>query len=212
MNFFRFDSPFWRGINKAVFVLYTGFLWFLGSIPVVTMGASTSALLEVLMKMAKNQEGYIGAAFFRAWKSNLKQGLKLGIPLMLVTVVFGVNAFYYGVLGGKAFWVQTVLFLVLLTFALGLWVYVFAVTARFENSAGDTFRMAVVLLFRNLGWTLVIVLIQLLTLFLCCFFVYFPILFITGISGYAQACIFNHIFDRLIEDGGIQEKNREGLS
>lgn len=38
------------------------------------------------------------------------------------------------------------------------------------------------------------------------FFVYFPILFITGISGYAQACIFNHIFDRLIEDGGIQEK------
>ena len=35
------------------------------------------------------------------------------------------------------------------------------------------------------------------------FFVYFPLLFIMGISGYMQAAIFDHIFQNLIDQGEI---------
>lgn len=66
--------------------------------------------------------------------------------------------------------------------------------------------MAAVLALRNPAWTIVILLVQILTIAVCWFFLYFPLLFVMGITGYFQAVIFNHIFDRLIEQGEIIER------
>ena len=206
MNFFSLNSPFARGINKLVMMLYAGVLWFLCSLPIVTWGAATAALYEVMLKAVKNQEGYIAAGFFKAFRANLKQGLQLGIPLLLAQAVFGFNLFYYGVLGGREFRVQTVVFTLLSLLTLTLSSYVFAIVAKFENSASGHFRMAFVLLFRCGGWSAAILVIQVLTVFLIWFFVYLPVLFIMGISGYLQAVIFDHVFQGLIDRGDITEE------
>ncbi len=205
MNFFSLNSPFARGINKLVQMLYAGFLWFLCSIPILTMGAATAALYEVLLKAVKDQEGYVGSSYFRAFRQNLKQGLQLGIPLQLAQIVFAFNLFYYGVLGGEGFRVQTVVFAVLSSLTLTMFSYVFAVMAKFENTAAGHFRMAVAVMIRCPGWTVAILILQALTVFLTWFFVYFPALFIMGISGYMQAAIFDHIFQNLIDRGLIEE-------
>lgn len=204
MNFFSFNSPFARGINKLVQMLYTGFLWFLCSIPIFTMGAATAALYQVLLKAVKNQEGYLGSSFLRAFRQNLKQGLQLGLPLQLAQIVFGFNLFYYGVLGGERFWIQTMVFAVLSLLTLATFAYVFAVMAKFENTAAGHFRMAVAVMVRYPGWTVGILILQALTVFLTWFFMYFPLLFIMGISGYMQAAIFDHIFQNLMDRGQIE--------
>ena len=67
--------------------------------------------------------------------------------------------------------------------------------------------MVFLLAVRNPGWTIVITVIQVLTVLICWGFLYFPAMFIMGISGYAQAAVFNRIFDRLIEQGKITETN-----
>lgn len=206
MNFFSLNSPFARGVNKLVTTLYVGILWFLCSIPVITLGAATAALYEVLLKAVKNQEGYIAGTFFKAFRRNLKQGIQLGVPLLLAEIVFAFNAFYYGVLGGEGYRVQTVLFLFLFLLTLTLFSYVFAIMAKFENTASGHFRMSCVLMFRCIGWSVAILILQSLTLFLIWFFVYFPLLFIMGISGYMQAAVFDHIFQSLIDKGEITEK------
>lgn len=207
MNFFSLNSPFARGVNKLVTMLYAGLLWFVCSIPVITSGAATAALYEVLLKAVKDQEGYIAGSFFRAFKENLKQGIQMGIPLLLAGTTFAFNAFYYGVFGGEGFRVQTVLFILLFLLVLTLSSYVFAVMAKFENTVSGHFRMACVLMVRCFGWSLAILVIQALTLFLTWFFIYFPILFIMGISGYMQAAVFEHIFQGLIDRGEIAEKD-----
>ena len=205
MNLFSLNSPFARGIGKLVIMLYAGILWFLCSIPIVTIGAATAALYEVLLRAVKDQEGYITGSFFKAFRENLKQGMQIGIPLLLVTAVFAFNLFYYGVLGGKGFWIQTAVFAVLLLLSLTAFSYVFAAMARFENTAPGHVRFAVALMVRCPGWTIVILVLQALTVFLTWFFVYFPALFIMGISGYMQAAVFEHIFRKLIEEGKIEE-------
>lgn len=207
MNLFSLNSPFARGVNKLVMMLYAGILWFLGSIPIITMGASSAALYEVLLKAVKNQEGYITGSFFRAFRGNLKQGLQLGIPLLLAQFVFAFNLFYYGVLGGEGFRIQTAVFAVLSLLTLTAFSFVFAVMAKFENSASGHFRMAVALMARCPGWAAAILVIQALTVFLTWFFVYFPVLFIMGISGYMQAAVFDHIFQSLIDRGVIEEES-----
>ena len=210
MNLFGLNSPFARGVNKLVMMLYAGALWFLCSIPIVTMGAATAALYEVLLKAVKNQEGYVGGSFFRAFRGNLKQGLQLGIPLLLAQIVFAFNLFYYSVLGGEGFRVQTVVFAVLSLLTLTAFSCVFAVMAKFENTASGHFRMAVALMVRCPGWMAVILALQALTVFLTWFFVYFPVLFIMGISGYMQAAVFDHVFQRLIDAGVIEEEGTAG--
>ena len=63
-------------------------------------------------------------------------------------------------------------------------------------------------MFRCPGWTAVILVLQALTVFLNWFFVYFPLLFIMGISGYMQAAVFEHVFQNLIDAGVIEEQGQ----
>ena len=65
MNIFYMNSPFARGIGKLIQMLYAGFLWFLLSLPVVAIGAASTTLYEVMMKAAKEEEGYIGKSEYR---------------------------------------------------------------------------------------------------------------------------------------------------
>ena len=189
MNLFSLNSPFARGINKLVMMLYVGILWFLCSLPILTMGAATAALYEVLFQAVKDQEGYIARRFFQAFRGNLKQGLQLGIPLVLAQVVFAFDFFYYSLFWGEGYQVQTIVFAVLSLLVLALFPFVFAAMAKFGNTASGHFRMAVALMARCPGWTAAILVIQALTVFLTWFFVYFPVLFIMGISGYMQAAV-----------------------
>jgi len=203
MNLFSLNSPFARGINKLVMMLYVGILWFLCSLPILTMGAATAALYEVLFQAVKNQEGYIARRFFQAFRGNLKQGLQLGIPLVLAQVVFAFDFFYYSLFWGEGYQVQTIVFAVLSLLVLALFPFVFAAMAKFGNTASGHFRMAVTIMLRCPGWTAAVLAIQALTVFLIWFFVYFPALFIIGISGYLEAVIFDHVFQGLIDRGII---------
>ena len=209
MNIFSMNTSFMRGIRKLVELMYVGVLWFLCSVPIVTLGAATAAMYEVLLKVAKNHEGYFTRSFFEAFKGNLKQGICIWVPIMLAGILFTVNLFYYWVLGNGDFMLQTAVFAILLVVVASLFSYVFPVMAKFENTAMGHVRMAAMLALRNPGWTVILIVIQLLTLFAVWFFVYFPLLFIMGFSGYVQAVIFNHIFDRLIEKGMIIEESPE---
>lgn len=207
MHFFSLNSPLAKGISKLVLMFYVGILWFLCSIPVVTWGAATAALYEVLLKAVRDQEGYVGKSFFRAFRTNLRQGIPIGIICLLAELVFAVNIFYYGVTGGVQ--LQTVLFIILFLLAQTVSAYVFAGMAKFENTVSGHFRMACVLMLRNPGWSASILVISVLELFLTYFFVYFPVLFLMGMGGYMKAAVFDHIFRKLIDDGQIVEESQE---
>lgn len=203
MSILHIDSPVARGITKFTQMIYAGLLWFVCSIPVVTVGAATTALYEVLLKLQKDEEGAIGRSFFQGFRNSLKSATLAWLPILVAVLMFGVNLFYYAILGGGQYPVQSVVFGILTVLALTAYGYVFPILAKFENTTAGTFRMAFLLAIRNPGWTAVTAVLQVLTVLICWGFLYFPLLFIMGLTGYAQAAIFNRIFDRLIEQGKI---------
>ena len=69
-SIFSFDNPVWNFIGKLVDMLMLTVLWALCSLPVVTIGASTSALYYVMLKLAEDKEGSMFWSFFRAFKEN----------------------------------------------------------------------------------------------------------------------------------------------
>lgn len=209
MGIFNLNSPLMKGINKVLQMIYMGMLWFLCSIPIVTIGASTTAMYEVLLKMAKDLEGNITKDFFRSFKNSLKQGIIVWLLLLAALVVLLGNLWYYTVVIGMRHVVPVVVFLIMLVLTLTICAYVFPVMARTENSVKGHFQIALILALRNPGWSLLLVADQLLTLFLIYLFAYAPLLFLMGPMGYLQGLIFNHIFDRLLGKGMILETNPE---
>lgn len=73
MSMFNQDSGFVKFVNRALDVIYINILWLVFSLPVITMGAATSAAFYVTLKMVDDEEGYIFPTFWKGFKSNFKQ-------------------------------------------------------------------------------------------------------------------------------------------
>ena len=89
-NLFNLDGPVLQFINKIVYSVYLNILWFICCIPVVTIGASTTALFYVTLKMSKNEEGNLTKAFFHSFRENLKQATIIWLILLFLGIVLGI--------------------------------------------------------------------------------------------------------------------------
>jgi uncharacterized membrane protein YesL len=105
-------------------------------LPVVTIGASTTALFYVTTRRISDREGYITRDFWTAFKSNFKKATGIWLLQMLVLLVLYLNITKMGDTGLSGN-LQSVLlpfqFVFLLEVAFTS-VYLYALTARFEMS------------------------------------------------------------------------------
>ena len=57
-NLFNYDNPVWRFIGKFGDLIVLNILWIITSIPIVTIGASTTAMYYVTLKLVRDEDGY----------------------------------------------------------------------------------------------------------------------------------------------------------
>ena len=67
---FDLDSPIMNFLGKLADLIILNILAFICCIPIVTAGASMTALYYVCLKMVRNNEGYIMKSFFKSFKQN----------------------------------------------------------------------------------------------------------------------------------------------
>lgn len=142
-------------ITKIVYSVYLNILWFICCIPIVTAGASTTALFYVTLKMAKNEEGSITVQFFKAFRQNFKFATKVWLIMLAVGIVLGVDGFVlYHMRFENAFWaIVTAVFLVAVIAYLIVAMYIFPLMARFDNTVLRTFLNSAILGMRFLYCT-----------------------------------------------------------
>lgn len=138
-GFFSVDSKLYKFMSKLTDLFKLNFLWLVFSLPIVTVGISTTAAYTVALKMAENQEGYIAGDFLKAFKANWKQGLVMTfITIICVWAVyldfriFSVveeNSYVFLIIGIVAAYV--------LGFSL---LYAYPLLARYENTVLNTLK------------------------------------------------------------------------
>ena len=72
---FEIDGKLFHAMSKIADLVTLNLLWLICCLPVVTIGASTSALYCVTLKMAGNEDTYVCSSFFHSLKENMKQSL-----------------------------------------------------------------------------------------------------------------------------------------
>lgn len=143
-NLFNLDGPVLQFINKIVYSVYLNILWFVCCIHVVTVGASTTALFYVTLKISKNEEGSITKAFFHSFQQNLKQGTLIWLLLLALGIILGIDGYIlYHMRFENVFWTLcTAVFCVAAAAYAIVLMYIFPLLARFDNTVGAMFKNA----------------------------------------------------------------------
>lgn len=92
MRFLSYDSKFGRFFLKLSYACCLNFLWLICSLPVFTIGASTTALYYTSFKIAKDEGSFITTMFFRSFRQNFKQATIIWLIMLATGLIIGVDA------------------------------------------------------------------------------------------------------------------------
>lgn len=155
---FALDGKFYRIMTKLGDLLILNFLWLLSSLPIITIGASTTALYQVTMALAENREGYIVKQYLKTFIKNLKQTtiswilylstqtfvISAAVSLRNVSDVSGIRGIII------VLWIAEII--LILTFS-----YVFPLQAYITiKNPIVIWKKAILICIANLPWTLVL--------------------------------------------------------
>lgn len=166
-NLFNYENPFIQFLVRVGDLLILNVLFILCSAPVVTLGASLTALHRVTQNMLFEQEEPLLKAFFRAFRQNFKQStlawlVELVVIVSLVCDVLLVMAYFNGGLV-KAMYILVAVLAILVA---GVYAYLMPLIARYENGMRQQVNNAVILAIIKLPKTLLLVFLNLLPVIL----------------------------------------------
>ena len=93
MRFFSYDSKFSQLLLKLSCSCYLNILWFVCSLPIVTIGASTTALYYACLKVIRDEESHAWKLFFHSFKENFKQATQLWLILLGAGLFLGADGY-----------------------------------------------------------------------------------------------------------------------
>ena len=161
MRFFSIDGKFAQTMTKVYDLVALNLMVIATSLPVITSGASLTALYSVTLKMAKDQESYIWKSYWKEWKRNIRQASCIWLIFLAFGAFLAVDFFLVRSMGGAS-----AVMLYFLGIMIFLWImalsYVFPVLAKFDNRVNVIIKNAVLMSIRHLPWTLLILIINLL--------------------------------------------------
>ena len=176
----NYDNKILAIVNAVVDMIILGIFWFVTSIPIFTIGASTSAVYYTINKCIRNRKSYTYVEYWKAFKSNFKQSTKAWLIWLVPAAFLVADCFIMKqqLEDGSPLGVMYYFFLVLAAAALAWAFYLFAYMARFKCTVKEALKKSLFMMIANLGWSIVLVVVFLFILFWCrdimSLFVLFP--------------------------------------
>ena len=198
-RFFDLDSPLMRTLNRVADLMILNLVMIVCCIPIITIGASVTAMHYVILKMVRGEEGYLIKGFFKSFAANFKQATVIWLLMMVVIAVYVGDALIFS-FSGMAFPKPLVIAVVAVGVILYLIsMYVFPLLARFENSIRNTLKNAALMAVGNLPKTLLMAVFYAMPLVISYFSTYallFVFLFGITVPAYGAAWLYSNIFKK----------------
>ena len=75
-GFFNTENKLWSAVNSAVDAILLNIMWLISCVPVITIGAATTAYYYTTHKVIRNQRSGIWKEYWSSFKGNFKQATK----------------------------------------------------------------------------------------------------------------------------------------
>ena len=158
-RFFSMDNKFFTFMGKVADLCILNIVCLICCIPIVTAGASITAMFFVTMKMVKNEESYIIKSFFKSFRQNFKQATVINLIMLAVATILYVDLRIVNQMGQPISQILHVIFLAFTVLYAMVFMYIYPVLAKFYNSTRNTFINAVLMSVRHLPYTVLMALV-----------------------------------------------------
>ena len=219
---FNFEGPVFTVLSRLADLFWLNLLFIVCSIPIVTIGASATAMYYVTLKMAKDEEGYITKSFFKSFKQNFLQatGIWLIYLVLIVVLVLDLRIANGGSLADilASNTISNVVIVSACVMGVVLLItgtYVFPVLSKFDNTIKNTVKNAFLISIRHLPYTVVMLVIGAVPWVLMWFSpaAYLLLFIMFALLAYINSKFFNKIFENYVpKEENLTECDEEGVT
>ena len=214
MRFFSYESKFSQLVLKISYACCLNLLWFVCSIPIVTIGASTTALYYASLKVVRDEDSHVAALFFRSFRQNFKQATVLWLILLGAGLFLGADGYilyHLRLSSNGTMAVMWTLILAVVIAAAVVWVivaeYVFPLLASVANTNKAMLKNAFLIGTHYLFATILVFAVHFAMFFVVVAWFTPLIVFGEGLCALISAWLLNRI---LISVSGVPEDKAEG--
>lgn len=154
-GFFNMDGDFVKTMSKLYDIVFLSILWVVFSLPIVTIGASTTALYYTAVKVIRHDRSYIWHSFWKSFKDNFVDATIFWLLLLVLYVILGINIFLsesvFGKTLGAALKGIYILIFILESFS---GIYIFPLQSRFRMKRLQLLKLSVFMGIRHLFYSL----------------------------------------------------------
>ncbi len=212
MKLFNLDSPLMQALSRVADIMLLNVLTFICCIPIVTAGASFTAMHYMCLKMVRNEETYLVRGFFKSFKENFGQATVIWLIQLVVFFILGYDFFImYTSEEGLNIVLQVLIFIVTIL-ALLTSSFVYPVLARFVNTVPRTIKNALFVSIMQLPKAILNIILSAVPIFLVLYVPQvIPLVLFLGFAlpAYLHAKLYNKFFkkleDRVMEEMGPAE-------
>lgn len=212
-RFFSMDNKFFVFMGKVADLCLLNLVCLACCIPIVTAGASITALYYVTLKMVRNEESYIFRSFFKSFKQNFRQATIIHLIMVAAAILLYLDTNIVKVMGEPMSQIMSVIFAVFTLVYAMILLYLYPILAKFYNSVKNTFTNAVLMAIRHLPYTIIMLIICALPLLI--FFVpslqmqmtliLLLLLFGMAVIAYLNSFFLVKIFDKYIPENSEED-------
>lgn len=210
MKIFNLDSPFMQGLSRMADLLILNLIAGICCIPIVTIGASMTALHYMSLKMARNEECYIVKGFFKSFKDNFKQATIIWLIFLAAIAVLFIDFIIMNNLGESVNGIVRVLITIVGVILLFTLTFVFPTLAKFDNPVWRTIKNAFVISVLQFPKAILMIVVNIVPwaiLMTSIRWAPLPLFFGLSVPAYVGAMLYNKFFKKLEEQ--IEAANAE---
>ena len=202
------DNPVVSALERLFDLAWLSILWLIFSLPVITAGASTTALYYTATKVIRQRRGHVSQEFWRGFKTNIKQSTIVWAIYLLVMYVLGTDVRIAALLFDNRV-MQYVLEALMVAITAVLF-YALAYTARFVQGVRRILINSTLLAVRHLLTTL-----SLLAIAATVLYIVYLMLGVLIVAPAVVASIFSIMLESIFvrymrEDDREKEESRDG--
>ena len=206
MKGFSYDGPIMSFLSKVADLLVLNVLTLIFSIPLITIGAATTAAHFTALKIHRD-EGHVLRSFWKSFKENLKQSTGIWLIFVVYCLVSIMSYSIASQMGGKMGSAIQGIVMATLILSAFLYSWVMPLQSKFINPIRATFKNAFYMAFKYIWRTVLMVILNVVPVgsLVLIFFVLqlrgFSIWLIFGISVPIYWCtlLYDKVFEKLEE-------------
>ena len=212
---FNFEGPVFTFLSRLADLFWLNLLFIVCSIPIVTIGAASTALHYVTLKMAKDEEGYITKSYFKSFKDNFVQATVIWVIFLAILIVMILDLRIANGNNIADFFndpaVSNVVIVAVGVMCIVLMMtgtYVFPLLAQFDNTIKNTVKNAFLISIRHLPYTFLMIMITIIPVALIWFSParLILVLIMFSATAYINSKFFNKIFVLYMPAEGVTEE------